>query len=89
MHREVIGIAMTRSAPIIAAILLLLPVLYVGSYLALVVPNGRDFILGARSDHYRIGGKTAAALFSPLESIDRRLRDWDDPVRRGPVYYGP
>jgi hypothetical protein len=29
---------MTRPAPIIAAVLLLLPVLYVGSYLALVDP---------------------------------------------------
>lgn len=30
-----------HAAPIIAAVLLLLPVVYVGSYLALVVPEGR------------------------------------------------
>jgi hypothetical protein len=31
------------AAPIIAAVVLLLPVLYLGSYFALVIPDGRTF----------------------------------------------
>ena len=52
---------MTRPAPIIAAVLLLLPVLYVGSYFALVAPEGRIIwrshpapIVGVITYHYRI-----------------------------------
>jgi hypothetical protein len=63
----------TRSpAPIIAAVLLLmLPLLYVGSYLAL--RNQRTL-----ADPYyqpcRFGGSYSEKIFWPLEQIDRRLR---------------
>jgi hypothetical protein len=90
---------MRRSAaPIIAAVLLLLPVLYVGSYLALVTPQLRTMTVvhqtpygqmdELRYTHYRIGEKTPELVFWPLEQIDRRVRpaawDWDlwDPRRQ-------
>ncbi len=59
----------------VAVVLMLLPVLlYVGSYLALVVPYG-DFAF------YRFGGRTSARLFWPLEQIDRKVRveAWKQP----------
>src|SRR5687767_213380 len=65
-------------APIIAAFLLLLPVLYVGSYLALVEPQG---ILGKKQPgsfsthhYYRIDNNLVTAIFWPLERLDRKLR---------------
>jgi len=58
---------MTKHAvPIIAAILLCLPVVYVGSYFALVTPR--------TADSYRIGGTVAARCYWPLEQLDRRYR---------------
>ena len=57
-----------RVAPIIAAILLLLPVLYVGSYLALVSPRPDNINYGP---HYTA---TLSWVFWPLEKIDRKLR---------------
>jgi hypothetical protein len=68
-------------APIIAAVLLLLPMLYVGGYLALVVPEGGVLKGGeSRVTHYRAGDRAASVVFWPLEQIDRkaRRRDWDD-----------
>jgi hypothetical protein len=73
---------------LLVAILLLLPVLYVGSYLALVSPDGYGFsadgsYLGnSRKCHlepystqlYRFGGGYADVFFWPLEQIDRKLR---------------
>jgi hypothetical protein len=72
-------------APIIAALLLLLPVLYVGSYLALIVPERFVTALAAgviETDvraEYRLGGDIAKGFFWPLEKIDRkvRLRVWN------------
>jgi len=67
-------------APVIAAIVLFLPVLYVLSYLAIVnPPQGRvrpltvdQFLLGG--ENYRCGGNKAESFFWPLEQIDRKLR---------------
>ena len=64
---------------IIAIVLLVLPVLYVGSYLALVTPRGTfvedwDRFGGVRSFSYRYGGDRTATIFWPLEQIDRKLR---------------
>jgi len=76
----------TRSAaPILAAVLLLLPVLYVGSYLALVTPGKVRFTkavnVGASTyqggvfyETYRYGGTWAERVFWPLEQIDRKVR---------------
>jgi hypothetical protein len=65
-----------HSAPIIAAFMLLLPVLYVGSYLALVVPDGfvRNDPFVDPVEHYRIGGQWGSRVFWPLEQIDREMR---------------
>ncbi len=77
-------------APLIGAIvLLLLPMLYVGSYLALVMPEGQVIYeseileslgYGTATDiHYRAGGALAGRFFWPLEQVDRRVRPgaWD------------
>jgi hypothetical protein len=77
---------MSRPAPIIAAVLLLLPVLYVGSYLALVVPERGGRLRGGSGlfyrHPYRAGGARSSAAFWPLEQIDRRLRPgvWEPPM---------
>ena len=73
---------MKESPPplIIAIVLLLLPVLYVGSYLALVVPEGRGYVESpgvvgpVYISHYRIGFSVPAIIFWPLEQIDRKVR---------------
>ncbi|WP_425615806.1 hypothetical protein NA78x_005737 [Anatilimnocola sp. NA78] len=72
-----------HTAPTLAAILLLLPVLYVGSYLVLVdpKPDMPDSPLSAVPTpnpksmpltNYRWG--RAAIFFWPLEQLDRKLR---------------
>ena len=75
---------MTNRAPLIAAfVLLLLPVLYVGSYLALVVPEGRVAWISSPTgfsykvpviSHYRAGYVWPQRIFWPLEQSDRKLR---------------
>jgi hypothetical protein len=79
---------MTNRAPLIVAILLLLlPVFYVGSYLALVVPAGFVVYVNPQETggyvafvHYRLGAHRIEFLYRPLEEIDRKLRPvaWDD-----------
>jgi hypothetical protein len=77
-------------APFIAALLLLLPVLYVGSYLALVVPagiprqgvgvvNGVTVSSISHDNHYRAASDQKEWFFWPLEQFDRKLRPdkWD------------
>ena len=65
-------------APIIAALLILLPLLYVGTYLLLVRPDGERFNMAdSRSDFptYRHGSEAwASRVYWPLEQIDRRVR---------------
>jgi hypothetical protein len=68
-------------APLITAIvLLLLPVLYVGSYLALVTPNGQRMVWFGPDvatypkQSYRWGAQLSERIFWPLEQIDRQLR---------------
>ena len=67
----------TSTAPLFVAIIALVVVLllYVGSYLALVNPPP-DFAFGSRmpNSHYRAGGKWAERIFWPLEQIDRKVR---------------
>jgi hypothetical protein len=73
-------------APIIAVLLLLAPILYVLSYLLLVVPKGRIVIgkvtihgaFGAY-EHYRFGAHRIKLLYWPLEQLDRKLRprEWE------------
>jgi hypothetical protein len=80
--------AMNRAPLITATVLLLLPVLYVGSYLTLVVPASQPVLIGVYQDqktseviaeewmdsHYRWGHRIAGLIFWPLEQIDRRVR---------------
>ena len=78
----------SHRAPLIVAIaLLVLPVLYVGSYLALLqeietwsTPQGV-----MREPRYRVSGPWIADFFWPLEQIDRKVRlgAWE-PVPVGP-----
>jgi hypothetical protein len=73
--------------PMITAAFLLLPLLYVGSYAALVDPNA----VRPRCGHddspslplYRIGGAHAERFYWPLETVDRRLRPetWHEATR--------
>lgn len=72
---------------IAAAMLMLLPMLYVGSYLVLVrpwailipVPNEPS---SYHISHYRYGGAYAEAIYWPLEQLDRRIRaeTWGEPI---------
>ena len=77
----------SRAPLIVAIVLLLLPVLYVGSYLALVTPCVR-IVLNPRImeggsihvyENYRVDGSIPPLLFWPLEQIDRKVRPgaWD------------
>ena len=85
----------TSRAPLNTAIVLLfLPVLYVGSYYVLVVPDGswRAIISSTYpTPRYRIGGVWSERIFWPLEQLDRWVRPgawhhpWDQPdLRSGP-----
>jgi len=80
---------MTNRAPLIAAItLLLLPLLYVGSYLALVKPPNvppvtlfrintwgtYPYPLQVQTSPYRYGGRSAEIVFWPIEQLDRKWR---------------
>jgi hypothetical protein len=65
---------MNHRAPLVVAIfMLLLPVIYVGSYFALVVPEGKN-IWGSPSIHYRWGERKLEPVYYPLEQLDRRMR---------------
>lgn len=65
-----------HAAPIIAVVLLLLSLLYVGSYLALLKPPPKTYqdLLGRRDSSYRYGGRFVECIFWPLEQADRRIR---------------
>jgi hypothetical protein len=65
----------SRAPLIVAIMLLVLPVLYVGSYFALVLPEPvvRD-PFDPFFDHYRLGGRVSKVMFWPLEKLDRELR---------------
>jgi hypothetical protein len=68
----------SRAPLIVAIVLLLVPVLYVGSYLLLVWPDQERLDWAdSRSDFptYRYGTESwAGRLFWPLEQIDRKVR---------------
>ena len=85
----------SRSPLIVAIALLFLPLLYVGSYLALVKPGSVyewDLITGNRlSTNYRSGGKVSECIFWPLEQIDRKVRPgaWGPPGIGFELFEGP
>jgi hypothetical protein len=68
-----------HAAPFIAVILLLLPLLYVASYYALVLPGPGPLAMTSTGEckeqsSYRLGSDYARQVFWPVEQIDRRLR---------------
>ena len=68
---------MTNRTPLNAAVLLLLPVLYLGSYVALVTLSSGSIVVRTGMLHscdYRWGEPYTSDFFHPLEQIDRRLR---------------
>jgi len=74
---------------VVAIVLLLLPVLYVGSYLALVVRKpmvsvSLTFPTQYDAEFYRFGGDYARTFYWPLEQIDRQLQPaaWNDDFER-------
>ncbi|QDU25719.1 hypothetical protein ETAA8_07890 [Anatilimnocola aggregata] len=69
---------MTNRAPLIVTIaLLLMPVLYVGSYFALVTPGEYQQLIDGSMHwprHYRLGNAWAGYVYFPVEKLDRRIR---------------
>jgi hypothetical protein len=80
-------------APLIASIVLLvLPVLYAGSYLALIRPEpavtATSMMSGQREtrvSNYKIGGGRLDWFFWPIEETDRQIRPgvWHQRLRGG------
>jgi hypothetical protein len=90
-------VAMRNRAPLIVAIaLLILPVLYMGSYFALVVPGRYSFppdtdehqtkIILVKNFYRFDFDRMAAKIFWPLEQLDQRVRPgtWIDRVETPP-----
>ena len=63
-----------QKAPILAAVILLLPILYIGSYFAIVLPNPLEKALADVSGTYRFGGQFAEAFYWPVQRVDQELR---------------
>lgn len=60
-------------------VLLILPVAYVGSYFAIVVPGAliaqpTRYTPYVHPTNYRVGDEWSRAIFWPLEQLDRKLR---------------
>ena len=71
----------SRLPLLLAILVLLLPILYVGSYLALVQQSTADIASPDRSPpvagvipNYRLGGSYADTFYRPVEQFDRALR---------------
>lgn len=78
----------TSAVPFVAAVLLLIPVIYVGCYLSLVKPGGIFIPLGNGDlrycGDYVYAADQARIVFFPLEQIDRKLRPaaWENILTR-------
>ena len=72
----------SRIGPAVAtAALLLLPLIYIGCYLALMTPVLHSSNGGyVRKPEYRIGGTVAKGVFCPAALVDRQVRPdfWDE-----------
>jgi hypothetical protein len=70
----------SRALLIFVSVLLLLPVLYVGSYIALANHLRHEWYTRgsgdqwARTRNYRVGGRRVEQFYWPLEQVDRKLR---------------
>ena len=72
---------LSRLLLIVLICVLLLPLLYMGSYLALLRVRFSSFSMSMGRVHprrsfaeYRYGGARAKLIFQPLEDVDRKLR---------------
>jgi hypothetical protein len=61
-----------QSTPIIAVVVLLMPAIYVASYLAFMVPI--QVADGSRWHAYRFAPRSLSILYRPLELLDRKIR---------------
>jgi hypothetical protein len=74
------------SAPIVAACLLLVPAVYVGSYYCAVDTNRGGYIslCGPNKPdlRYRVAPEVCGRFYWPIEQVDRKLRPeaWEDPL---------
>lgn len=76
------------SAPIVAALLLLLPAVYAGSYYCVVDtdrggPSWCNLGPWSQTDlRYRVAPEVCGRLYWPIEQVDRKLRPeaWEDPL---------
>ena len=75
----------SAAAPVAIAALLLLPVLYVGSYLALAVPSPPDGEPFGNRPYYRFSRSYGETIFWPLERLDPRMRREPIEVPLGPA----
>ncbi len=71
---------------IIVVLLVLIPALYVGSYLAMAE---EAYNMGVRHNSSKVGGEAAIQLFRPLEWIDRQVRSrlWKQKGKLGPAQF--
>jgi hypothetical protein len=78
----------SRIVVVVIALLVVLPALYIGSYLALVIPSGALRPTGTPGEYaveyYRAGGALSATIFWPAEQLDRKIRKqrWEENVLR-------
>ncbi|QDU27628.1 hypothetical protein ETAA8_27160 [Anatilimnocola aggregata] len=79
------------AAPIFVALaMILIPIVYVGSYLAIVDPNPSGVpCWGTGSGHYGYRGIWVDRAFWPLEQIDRKVRPgaWNPPETDLPFHH--
>ena len=71
----------SRVPPIVAIVLLLLPALYVGSYLAMMDHQPLAPFNRIRAANFRFGGNAAHYFYLPLIWIDSKVRPaywWDE-----------
>jgi hypothetical protein len=79
------GMPRSIAVPAIIAAALATPLLYVGLYLAVVIPGGAPMDFNpdqgyyTRIGIYRVGEDVCKTVFWPLEQVDRRVRPgvWD------------
>ncbi|WP_254509940.1 hypothetical protein [Anatilimnocola floriformis] len=68
-------------AAVVAVLLLLTPLIYVGSY-CLLVDTNTVCLYGNPDLRYRTSPELCAKIFWPVEQVDRRVRPdaWEDPL---------
>lgn len=65
---------LARFVAVAMVVVLMLPVIYAGAYLALVERPRLADPYFPKSARYRLGGEFSETFFAPLNSMDRQLR---------------